>query len=53
MRATIDSRDTTELLTQLGLEVETSTGKECAARLAADLVRWQSILDWLGLKATN
>ena len=53
LRTTLDSRDTNELLTQLGLEVEASTGKECAARLAADLVRWQSILDWLGLKATN
>lgn len=53
LRAALDSRDTTELLTQLGLEVETSTGKECAARLAADLVRWKTLLDWLGLKATN
>lgn len=53
LRATLEARETTELLTQLGLDVETSTGRECAARLAADLVRWQSILDLLGLKATN
>jgi tripartite-type tricarboxylate transporter receptor subunit TctC len=53
LRATIDSRNATELLTQLGLDVETSTGEQCAKRLAADMVRWQSILDTLGLKATN
>jgi tripartite-type tricarboxylate transporter receptor subunit TctC len=53
LRATIDARDTTELLTQLGLDVETSTGEQCAKRLAADMVRWQSMLDSLGLKATN
>lgn len=53
LRATIDSRDTTELLTQLGLDVETSTSEQCAKRLAADMARWQTILDSLGLKATN
>lgn len=50
---TIDARDTTELLTQLGLDVETSTGEQCAKQLAADMVRWQTTLDSLGLKATN
>jgi tripartite-type tricarboxylate transporter receptor subunit TctC len=53
LRATVDSRDTTESLSQLGLDVETSTGEQTAKRLAADMVRWQSILDTLGLKATN
>jgi tripartite-type tricarboxylate transporter receptor subunit TctC len=53
LRATLDSRETTELLTQLGLDVETSTGEQCAKRLAADMARWQTILDSLGLKATN
>jgi tripartite-type tricarboxylate transporter receptor subunit TctC len=53
LRGTLESRDTTESLTQLGLDVETSTGEQCAKRLAADMVRWQSILDSLGLKATN
>lgn len=53
LRGTLDSRNTTELLTQLGLDVETSTGEQCAKRLAADMVRWQSILDTLGVKATN
>jgi tripartite-type tricarboxylate transporter receptor subunit TctC len=53
LRATIDSRDTAELLTQLGLDVETSTGEQCAKRLAADMVRWQTMLDSLGLKPTN
>jgi tripartite-type tricarboxylate transporter receptor subunit TctC len=53
LRATLDERDTAEQLSQLGLEVETSTGKECAERLAADMVRWQSMLDTFGLKATN
>jgi len=53
LRATVDARGTTELLTQLGLDVETSTGEQCAKRLAADMVRWQTILDSLGVKATN
>ena len=53
LRDTLEARETTELLTQLGLDVETSTGEECARRLAADLVRWQTSLDSLGLKATN
>jgi tripartite-type tricarboxylate transporter receptor subunit TctC len=53
LRATLDSSDTTEQLSQLGLDVETSTGEECAKRLAADMVRWQSMLDTFGLKATN
>ena len=53
LRDTLEERDTIELLGQLGLEAETSTGQECAARLAADLVRWKTILDSLGLKATN
>jgi tripartite-type tricarboxylate transporter receptor subunit TctC len=53
LRATLEARETTELLTQLGLDVETSTGEQCAKRLAADMVRWQTILDSLGLKTTN
>jgi tripartite-type tricarboxylate transporter receptor subunit TctC len=53
LRAVLDSRDVTEQLSQLGLDVETSTGKECAQRLAADMVRWKSLLDTFGLKATN
>ena len=51
--ATLESREATEQLTQLGLDVETSTGEQLAKRLATDLVRWQTILDLLGLKATN
>jgi hypothetical protein len=31
----------------------TSTGKECAERLAADMGRWRSLLDTFGLKDTN
>jgi tripartite-type tricarboxylate transporter receptor subunit TctC len=53
LRAVLDSRDVAEQLSQLGLDVETSTGKECAQRLAADMVRWRSLLDTFGLKATN
>ena len=53
LRATLDSSDVTEQLSQLGLDVETSTGKECAQRLAADMVHWQSLLDTFGLKETN
>jgi tripartite-type tricarboxylate transporter receptor subunit TctC len=53
LRAALEARETTELLTQLGLDVQTSTGEQCAKRLAADMARWQTILDSLGLKATN
>lgn len=53
LRAVLDSRDVTEQLSQLGLDVQTSTGKECAERLAADMVRWRSLLDTFGLKETN
>jgi len=53
LRATLEARETTESLTQLGLDVETSSGEQCAKRLAADMVRWQTILDTLGIKATN
>lgn len=53
LRATIDSRDTTDQLTQLGLDVETSSSEQCTKRLAADMARWQTILDSLGVKATN
>jgi len=51
--ATLETRETVDLLTQLGLDVETSSGEQLAKRLAADLVRWETILDSLGLKATN
>jgi len=50
LRATLEGRDTAESLQQLGLDVETSTAAECAARLASDLVRWQKMLDSLGVK---
>lgn len=53
LRATIEARETTELLTQLGLDVETSTGEQCAKRLVADMARWQTILDSFGFKAAN
>ncbi len=53
LRAVLDSRDVSEQLSQLGLDVQTSTGKECAERLAADMVRWRTLLDTFGLKETN
>jgi tripartite-type tricarboxylate transporter receptor subunit TctC len=53
LRATLEARETTELLTQLGLDVETSTSEQCAKRLAADMARWQTMLDTLGIQATN
>ena len=53
LRVVLDSRDVTEQLSQLGLDVQTSTGKECAERLAADMGRWRSLLDTFGLKETN
>jgi tripartite-type tricarboxylate transporter receptor subunit TctC len=53
LRVVLDSRDVTEQLSQLGLDVQTSTSKECAERLAADVGRWRSLLDTFGLKETN
>lgn len=53
LRATLEARETTEQLTQLGLDVETSTSEQCAKRLAADMARWQTMLDTLGIQATN
>jgi tripartite-type tricarboxylate transporter receptor subunit TctC len=53
LRVVLDSRDVAEQLSQLGLDVQTSTGKECAERLAADMVRWRTLLDTFGLKETN
>ena len=49
----LESREASEQLALLGFDVETSTGEECAKRLATDLERWQTMLDLLGLKATN
>jgi tripartite-type tricarboxylate transporter receptor subunit TctC len=53
LRGTLEAQDTAEQLSQLGLDVEASSGLECARRLAADLKRWQTVLDSLGIKATN
>ena len=49
----LESREASEQLALLGFDVEASTAEECAKRLATDLERWQTMLDLLGLKATN
>ena len=53
LRAVIQSREVSEQLRQLGLNVETSTPTEMAARLASDFKHWKETLDLLGLKPIN
>jgi tripartite-type tricarboxylate transporter receptor subunit TctC len=40
-------------LTELGLDVETSTPSEFGQRMTADFARWKSILDSIGYKPAN
>ncbi|WP_296332065.1 tripartite tricarboxylate transporter substrate-binding protein [Reyranella sp.] len=40
-------------LSQLGLEIETSTPEQAAARLEAHLRKWQASIEQLGLKPNN
>ncbi len=39
-------------LTELGMEVETSTPAQFSQRMAADLKRWKEIMDAIGYKPT-
>jgi hypothetical protein len=40
-------------LTELGMEVETSTPAQFNQRMTADLKRWKEIMDAIGYKATQ
>jgi tripartite-type tricarboxylate transporter receptor subunit TctC len=50
LRKSLESREVSQQLLQLGFQVETSTPAELAARLAADFESWREKLDLLGLK---
>lgn len=53
LRRVLQSREVSEQLQQLGLNVETSTPAEMAARLATDFKEWKATLDLLGIKSVN
>ena len=53
LRDTLETKDVTDQLTQLGLEVETTSGEEFAARLAADMTHWRTLLDTIDVKTAN
>lgn len=49
----VEAPDTRDQLTQYGVVVGVTKPDECAVRLAADLDRWRTLLDMLGLRAAN
>lgn len=53
LRALLASREITDELAALGLEVETTTPDEAAAEMATYLQRWKSLLAAFGMKTTN
>jgi len=52
LKAVLALPETQKKLTELGLDVETSTPAEFTQRMTADLVRWKSIIDEIGYKPT-
>ena len=40
-------------LTELGLDVETSTPAQFSQRMATDFARWKTIIDEIGYKPAN
>lgn len=53
LSALLASREITDELAALGLEVETTTPDETAAEMATYLQRWKSLLAAIGAKTTN
>jgi tripartite-type tricarboxylate transporter receptor subunit TctC len=49
----LTSKDVSDQLAELGLDVETSTPQEATAMVAAHLARWKGVLRTLGLGPTN
>jgi tripartite-type tricarboxylate transporter receptor subunit TctC len=47
------SKEISDQLGELGLDVETSTPEQATAMVAAHLKRWKGVLETLGLKPTN
>jgi tripartite-type tricarboxylate transporter receptor subunit TctC len=52
LRAVIKLPEIEKRLTELGMEVETSTPAEFSQRMSADLKRWKEIMDAIGYKPT-
>jgi tripartite-type tricarboxylate transporter receptor subunit TctC len=52
LTAVLKDKEVIERLSQLGLEVETSTPAACGERLAAHMKKWQATLQGLGLRPT-
>ncbi len=50
LKAVLALPDIQKKLTELGLDVETSTPAEFSQRMAADLARWKTIIDSIGYK---
>ncbi len=52
LTAVLEDKEVIEQLSQLGLEVETSTPAACGERLAAHMKKWQATLQELGIRPT-
>jgi tripartite-type tricarboxylate transporter receptor subunit TctC len=52
LKAVLILPETQEKLTELGLDVETSTPAEFTQRMTTDLARWKAIIDEIGYKPT-
>lgn len=52
LKAVLALPEARKKLTELGLDVETSTPAEFTQRMTADLARWKSIIDEIGYKPT-
>jgi tripartite-type tricarboxylate transporter receptor subunit TctC len=52
LKAVLNLPETQKKLTELGLDVETSTPAEFTQRMTTDLARWKSIIDEIGYKPT-
>lgn len=52
LKAVLALPEAQKKLTELGLDVETSTPAEFTRRMTADLARWKSIIDEIGYKPT-
>lgn len=52
LRAVLKLPDVEKRLTELGMEVETSTPSQFSQRMTADLKRWKEIMDAIGYKPT-
>ena len=53
LRIAVESSDIRDQLTQYGVIVGVTKPDECSVRLAADLIRWRTLLDMLGIRAAN